>query len=153
MSMTAKEAAAPHLQEAILVVDDDPLQHALLNGYLKDRQVTHAHSPSEALSILQREDIEVVLLDLYMPGMDGVELLRRVKRANGIAQVIVFTASEEIEDLLRALEAGANDFLLKPLDRRALIEALDNALTRINRWKATLMELFQRKKGIMHMER
>jgi CheY-like chemotaxis protein len=147
MTTTAEDLAISHPQDTILVVDDDPVQHALMNGYLRNRQVRHAHSPEEALSIMQREDIEVVLLDLYMPGMDGLEMLRRVKRTNGIAQVIVITASEEMEDLLRVLEAGANDFLLKPLDKQALDDALENALSRINRWKATLMELFQRKKG------
>jgi DNA-binding response OmpR family regulator len=147
MPTTAGGAPVPHPEDIILLVDDDPLQHALINGYLKDRQVRHAHTPGEALAILQQQDIEVVLLDFYLPEMDGLAMLRRIKKANGIAQVIVITASEEMEDIIRALEAGANDFLLKPLDKKALDDALENALSRIDRWKATLMELFQRKKA------
>jgi len=143
---STSEAASTHNQEPILVVDDDPVQHTLINSYLRHRQVSHAHSPGEALDILRQEDILVVIMDLYMPEMDGLELLRRIKRSNGIVQVIVITASEEMEDLLKALEAGANDFLLKPLDKQALDRALENALARISRWKSTLMELFQRKK-------
>ena len=145
--MTATTEGVPrHSQEPILVVDDDPVQHALIKNYLRHRRVSHAHSPGEALDILRQEDILVVIMDLYMPEMDGLELLRRIKRSNGIVQVIVITASEEMEDLLKALAAGANDFLLKPLDKQALDRALENALARISRWKSTLMELFQRKK-------
>ena len=86
-----------------------------------------------------------------MPEMDGMEMLRRVKRHNGIVQVMVITASGETDDLLKALEARANDFLLKPLDKRSLEDALENALARITRWKSTLLELFQRKKRV-HQE-
>ena len=124
MAVTS-EGMAP---EPVLVVDDDPVQHALVGKYLQNRPVRHAYSAPEALHILQREDILLVILDLYMPEMDGMEMLRRVKRHNGIVQVMVVTASEEAEDLLRALEAGANDFLLKPLDKRSLEDALENAL-------------------------
>ena len=147
MAVTSEGTAAGLTPEPVLLVDDDPVQHALVGKYLQDRPVRHAYSASEALHILQQEDILLVILDLYMPEMDGMEMLRRVKRHNGIVQVMVVTASEAAEDLLRALEAGANDFLLKPLDKRSLEDALENALARINRWKSTLMELFQRKRG------
>jgi CheY-like chemotaxis protein len=151
--MTATSDGVDRLQqEPILVVDDDPVQHTLIKSYLRHRQVSHAHSPGEALEILRRQDILVVVMDLYMPGMDGLKLLRLIKRANGIVQVIVITASEEMEDLLKALEAGANDFLLKPLDKKTLEGALENAQARISRWKSTLMELFHRKKeGLKEM--
>jgi CheY-like chemotaxis protein len=151
MAVTSEGTAAGLAPEPVLVVDDDPVQHALVGKYLQNWPVRHAYSAPEALHILQREDILLVILDLYMPEMDGMEMLRRVKRHNGIVQVMVVTASEEAEDLLRALEAGANDFLLKPLDKRSLEDALENALARINRWKCTLLELFQRKKRV-HQE-
>ena len=151
MAVTSEGTAAGLAPEPVLLVDDDPVQHALVGKYLQNRPVRHAYSASEALHILQQEDILLVILDLYMPEMDGMEMLRRVKRHNGIVQVMVVTASEEAEDLLRALEAGANDFLLKPLDKRSLEDALENALARINRWKCTLLELFQRKKRV-HQE-
>jgi CheY-like chemotaxis protein len=149
--MTAVQQGMAHgFQEPILVVDDDPVQHALMKSFLKNRLAIHAHSASEALAILQREEVLVVILDLYMPEMDGLEMLRRIKRHNGIVQVIVVTASEETGDLMGALEAGANDFLLKPLTRQALENALENALARISRWKLTLLELFHRKKEARH---
>lgn len=105
-----------------------------------------ADSAAEALNILKLEGILVVVADLYMPGMDGLELLRRIKKASGLVQVIVITASEQMEDLISALEDGANDFLLKPLDKQALEDVLEDTLARLRRWKDTLMELFQRKK-------
>ena len=148
---TVSEGAALHNpQEPILVVDDDPVQHALIKSYLRDWQVTYANSAAEALNILKLQGILLVVADLYMPGMDGLELLRRIKRSNGIVQVIVITASDRMEDLISALEAGGNDFLLKPLDKQALEDALENAQARIHRWKHTLMDLFQRKKGAIN---
>jgi FixJ family two-component response regulator len=72
-------------------------------------------------------------------------LLRRIKQSNGLVQVIVITASEQMEDLIGALEAGAHDFLLKPLERQDLEDALENALARLDRWKRTLMALFHNK--------
>lgn len=102
---------------------------------------------------MKLESILVVVADLYMPGMDGLELLRRIKQANGIVQVIVITASERMEDLVSALEAGANDFLLKPLDKQALEDVLESALARIQRWKGTFMQLLQRKKEVKNTGR
>jgi CheY-like chemotaxis protein len=148
MTATSADTSLDPAREIILVVDDDPVQHALLGNYLKDWPVRHAYSAREALNILQQEDILLVILDLYMPEMDGLEMLRLVKRHNGIVQAIIITASDNTDDLLWALEAGANDFLLKPINKAALEDALANALSRINRWKDTLVELFQRKKKI-----
>ncbi len=133
-------------QEPILVVDDDPVQYTLIQNFLRDWRVIFADSAAEALNILKLEGILVVVADLYMPGMDGLELLRRIKQANGLVQVIVITASEQMADLISALEAGANDFLLKPLDKQALEDVLEDTLARLRRWRDTLMELFQRKK-------
>jgi two-component system response regulator AtoC len=134
-------------QDPILVVDDDPVQHVLIKGFLRNWQVIFASSALEALKILTNQDILLVVTDLHMPGMDGMDLLRRIKQHNGTVQVIVITASEQTEDLVDALRAGANDFLLKPLERQALEEVLENALTRINRWKQSLMTLFNKKIG------
>jgi DNA-binding response OmpR family regulator len=149
MTATSADTSMAPSPDIILVVDDDPVQHTLLGKYLEDRPVRHAYSAREALGILSQEDILLVILDLYMPEMTGLDMLRLIKRHNGIVQVIIITASEDTEDLLRALEAGADDFLLKPLNKIALDEALENALSRIHRWKKNLVELFQRKKRIL----
>jgi CheY-like chemotaxis protein len=148
MAIVTKGTALHNPQEPILVVDDDPVQHALMKTYLRDWQASYAYSAAEALNILKLEGNLLVVADLYMPEMDGLEFLRRIKQANGIVQVIVITASEQMEDLVRALEAGANDFLLKPLNKQALEDALENALSRIQRWKDTLMEMFHWKKEV-----
>jgi CheY-like chemotaxis protein len=146
MTTVPEGVACRNPQEPILVVDDDPVQYALIKNFLRDWRVIFADSAAEALNILKLEGILVVVADLYMPGMDGLELLRRIKQANGLVQVIVITASEQMEDLISALEAGANDFLLKPLDKQTLEDVLESTLARIQRWKDTLMDLFQRKK-------
>ncbi len=146
MTTVPEGVACRNPQEPILVVDDDPVQYTLIQNFLRDWRVIFADSAAEALNILKLEGILVVVADLYMPGMDGLELLRRIKQANGLVQVIVITASEQMADLISALEAGANDFLLKPLDKQALEDVLEDTLARLRRWRDTLMELFQRKK-------
>ncbi len=147
MAITPEGTGPRDLQEPILVVDDDPMQHALIKHYLPNRRVTCARSATEALKILGQEGNLVVIADLYMPEMDGLEMLRHIKHSSGFVQVIVMTASEKTEDLISALKAGANDFLLKPLEKQPLEDALENALSRIHRWKCLLVELFTRKRG------
>ncbi len=128
----------------VLVVDDDPQSLQFVQLLLEKRgfTVTCAHSAEDALEIVNREDILVVMTDIYMPGMNGIELLREIKKARGIIQVIMVTASDDLELLLKALEGGADDFLLKPLDHERIAEALEAASARVTRWRNTMRELF-----------
>ncbi len=108
---------------AILVVDDDPRNRALLRGYLRSRySVLEAGSGAEALELVAREPVDLVLLDVMMPGMSGFEVCREVKkRPDGEAPpVLMLTALSEQEDRNAGLQAGADDFLSKPIDRQEL---------------------------------
>jgi two-component system cell cycle response regulator len=114
----------------VLVVDDVDANVKLLEARLTADyfEVITAHSGPEALQICARERADVVLLDVMMPGMDGFEVCRRLKaepRSQHIP-VIMVTALDQPSDRVKGLEAGADDFLTKPVDDLALITRVKN---------------------------
>ena len=131
----------------VLVVDDDPAQRRILEETIKrlGYETRSAHSGEQALQILESADcggISLVLLDLVMPGMDGMALLELIAGRPSVPPVIVQTAHGSIDTAISAMRAGAVDFVVKPasperLDvsiRSALkIEALQGEITRIKK--------------------
>ena len=114
----------------VLVVDDILANVKLLEARLSAEyfEVLTAFSGREALDILARERVDVVLLDVMMPGMDGFEVCRRIKQIPRLAHlpVIMVTALDQPSDKVQGLEAGADDFLTKPVDDIALITRVKN---------------------------
>lgn len=112
----------------ILIVDDHPVVRAGLASMLGTqaglRVIGSAAGGEEALRMLQRETIDVVLLDLRMPGMNGIEMLRALGRAPSSPRVIVLTSFETDEDIYRAVQAGAQGYLLKDTPQEEMIEAI-----------------------------
>lgn len=114
----------------VLIVDDILANVKLLEARLQAEyfEVLTAFSGAEALEICARERVDVVLLDVMMPGMDGFEVCRRLK-AEPTSQdvpVVMVTALDQPSDKLQGLEAGADDFLTKPVDEIALITRVKN---------------------------
>lgn len=109
----------------ILVVDDIPANVKLLEARLKAEyfQVLSAYSGMDALDICANDRVDVVLLDVMMPGIDGFEVCRRLKRAPETQHipVVMVTALDQPSDKVQGLECGADDFLTKPVDDIALI--------------------------------
>lgn len=130
-----------------LFVDDEPLAHKVIKKNLGDWDITSAFSGQEAIEILETNPIQLVVTDIGMPGMNGIELLQEIKKKNPIIQVIIVSASEDLSDLIRILEAGANDFLLKPLKKNELEDALFNTVSKIRRWKKTMQKIFIHKRN------
>src|SRR6476620_1496740 len=114
----------------VLVVDDIPANVKLLEARLSAEYfaVLTASSPLDALAIVQSEHVDVVLLDVMMPGMDGFEVCRRIKSSPKTMHVpvIMVSALDQPADKVRGLEAGADDFLTKPVDDIALITRVRN---------------------------
>ena len=128
------------LHATVLAVDDQPTNLKLLDAVLTPRghRVLTAQSGAEALSLLETEDVDIVLLDILMPEMDGHEVCRRIRSdpATEFLPVVMITASGS-EQRLTALEAGADDFVTKPFDKSELLARVAS-LTRIKRYHDTI---------------
>src|SRR5215212_9662959 len=126
----------------VLIVDDDLTARetlvAMLEGEHYDLQL--AKDGTQALQMLEQIQPDLILLDVMMPGMDGYEFCRRVRSTPQFAEVpiIMLTALDDRESLVRGIESGADDFLSKPADRRELTARV-RTITRLNRYR-TLME-------------
>src|SRR6266849_3266800 len=109
----------------VLVVDDGVANRELVQAYLAglDCDVRVAEDGSSALAQIKAEPPDLVLLDVQMPGMDGYEVCRRIKAGprGRLLPVVMITALNQTDDRVRALEAGADDFLAKPLERVELV--------------------------------
>jgi adenylate cyclase len=124
----------------VLVVDDQPPNIRLLDAILTPRgyDVRAAASGEEALKVIGRDDIDLVLLDILMPGMDGYEVCRRIRQQAETAYlpVVMVTASGD-EQKVKALEAGADDFLTKPINQSELLARVAS-LARIKQYQDTI---------------
>jgi len=119
------------MAKTVLVVDDDPTQRRLAQAVLEREgyAVVHAESGGEAIDRLTRGGgADVVLLDMVMPGMSGMEALAEIRTAGVTTPVIVLTASGGVDAVVRAMQAGAQDFFVKPVSAERLLVGVSNAL-------------------------
>jgi two-component system nitrogen regulation response regulator NtrX len=114
----------------LLIVDDEPSILQSLGGLLSDEgfAVTTAANGYEALKMIEAESPDLVLLDIWMPGIDGIETLKEIKEENPNIQVIIITGHGTIETAVRATKLGAYDLIEKPLSIDKVIVAINNAL-------------------------
>jgi DNA-binding NtrC family response regulator len=115
----------------VLVLDDEKRQQDILALILRDAgyQVTTTGSPTQALQHVQSGDCDVVLTDLRMPGMDGIEFLQSAKKLRPEQIIIVITAHGAVPSAVEAMKKGAFHYLTKPLNRDELFLVLERALT------------------------
>ncbi|MDV2496227.1 MAG: response regulator [bacterium] len=106
------------MSNKVLVVDDEPSVCRALRSFLVDKgyDVVEAHDGDQALSAYSSEKPKVVLLDIRMPGKDGLETLRELKAIDPEASVIMVTAVYEEEVALQAMANGAFEYVTKPID-------------------------------------
>lgn len=125
-------AAATHEQSFVLVVDDDHANAALFEQLLSRRgfRVIIAHSSKEALETLQSTRPDIILMDIQMPEVDGLETIRRIRSQQSVRDIpiIAFTALAMAEDKERCLKAGANAYLSKPVPLSKLVETIQQCL-------------------------
>ena len=114
----------------ILIVDDEESILHSLSGLLLDEgfEVISANNGYEALKIIDAESPDLVLLDIWMPGIDGIETLQEIKKDNPFIQVIIITGHGTIETAVKATKLGAYDLIEKPLSIDKIIVAINNAL-------------------------
>ena len=116
----------------ILVVDDDPKLRDLLRRYLTESQfeVSLAQDGASMNRLLLREPFDLIILDLMMPGEDGLAIVRRLRGANDSTPVIMLTAKGDDVDRIVGLEMGADDYLPKPFNPRELLARINAVLRR-----------------------
>src|SRR5262245_59139085 len=116
--------------ERILVVDDEPGVRTALEGILRDEgfDVATAASGEEGLERLARGEIDAVLLDVWLPGMDGIETLMELRERGVDAEVVMISGHGTIDTAVRATKLGAFDFVEKPLSLEKTLLVLRNAL-------------------------
>jgi two-component system, NtrC family, response regulator AtoC len=117
-------------QKRILAVDDEPNMRRLLEISLRQAgyQASSAANGREALEILKAEQIDLVVSDLHMPGMSGLELLKNIRLENEAIPFIMVTAQGEINTAVEAMKLGAADYILRPFDLEVLEVAIAKAL-------------------------
>ncbi len=105
-------------KNTILIVDDEKAQRETLSGYLKKKAITvlTAGNGKAALQIIKDQLIDIILTDIRMPEITGLELLRQVKKINPEISVVMITAFGRVEDAVEAIKVGAEDYIQKPID-------------------------------------
>lgn len=130
MQKTETVLAQEKAEKSILIVDDEAIIRDLCIRALKGYRVLEARNGEDALAVFAKGGVDVILTDVMMPGMDGIELLRRLKEIEPTIVVIVMTGFAEKDVILNALKADADDFISKPVNLLQLKTAVDKALVK-----------------------
>lgn len=114
----------------LLVVEDEDALRKLIKSELEEEGyfVGDAESGERALEELAKDNYGVVILDIRMPGMDGMEVLRIIRQKNLAEKVIMLTAVDELKIARESLQLGANDFLTKPYSFKNLLTCIDRVM-------------------------
>jgi len=114
---------------SVLLVDDEKDFLEVLAKRLRKRKLSLvvANNGEEAIGAIHSAHIDVVVLDMRMPGLDGLQTLREIKRINPVVEVIMLTGHANVETAVKGMELGAFDYLLKPVDIDELLYKLQDA--------------------------
>jgi DNA-binding NtrC family response regulator len=118
-----------HKPRRILIVDDDPGQRSLLDSFLRSQgfETVVASSGEQALEILGRQQVNMMISDVRMPGLTGLETLRRARLENAVLPVLLVTAYADIREAVGAMRDGALNYLAKPIDLDELLATVQQA--------------------------
>ena len=127
----------------ILIVDDELEICKVLKKYLEiesEYNVEFETNPVDALERIKRGGFHIVLSDIMMPGLDGIELLREIKKVDGLVQVIMMTAYSTVDKVIACLEIGAADYIMKPFgDIAEVKEIIDQVASKLKRWREVVV--------------
>jgi len=126
----------------ILVVDDDKNMTLILSEILKElgHEVATAHTAETAMELIESEEFYIVISDLQLPGMSGIDLLRFVKGFNNLIQVFIMTAHSNRQRVIECLKAGATDYFEKPFNTEDIIISVQAAIHRVHKWAKLVMD-------------
>ncbi|MEF3191526.1 MAG: response regulator [Campylobacterales bacterium] len=113
----------------ILYVEDEPDIAGTLINFLRRRfgRVLYAPNGAEGLSLFKSESVDLILTDIQMPVMNGLEMIRQIRESDENIPVVITTAFNEVEYLLKAIDVGVDKYLKKPIDRDELLKVLSKA--------------------------
>ena len=128
--MTGRRAPAPHSEASVLVVDDDHSQRTLLQSFLSAHgfRVCSAESAEDALELIESESVALVVTDVRMAGLSGLDMLHVLRERQLELPVLLVTAYADIRDAVGAMRDGAVNYLEKPIDLDELLGSVRNAL-------------------------
>ena len=131
----------------VLVVDDEDDFREVTTKRLTKRglKVWDAESGAKALEIIEESRIDVVLLDVKMPGMDGIETLRHIRNLKPLVEVVLLTGHASVDSGIEGMKLGAFDYLMKPIELEPLLEKLADAYEK-KRLREQKIEMAQMKK-------
>ncbi|HJP19570.1 MAG TPA: response regulator [Nitrospinota bacterium] len=125
-------------EPAVIIVDDSPLQRKVLASQIQkitDWKVIEVEDPVECLNILKGKNIPLVITDVNMPKMDGLELLQEILSLKKGVQVVVMSTGTTVSNCVSCFRHGATDFLPKPVVKSDLQNVFNNVLARLERWE------------------
>lgn len=119
------------MPEKLLIVDDEPDMLKLLSMIIKEKtsyEVVTTNNPLEALEFAKKDNFDLVIADLKMPGLDGIELLDAIKRVDENIPFIIITAYGTVESATEAIQKGGFDFISKPFRKEQILFTIDKAI-------------------------
>ncbi|QNU66132.1 response regulator [Ruminiclostridium herbifermentans] len=128
----------------VLIVDDEEgIVAALKNNLaLEGYMIDNALNAEDAYLKIKKDKYHIVLADIEMPEMDGIELLKQIKSYDALTQVIMMTGSSTMDKILRSLEFGANDYILKPfISVDYVIQIIDYSIQKLERWRDSIVQV------------
>lgn len=125
------------MEQKLLIVDDEKMIRDMLEkAFMREGYaVLTAESAEDALSLLEKEKIKVMFLDLKLPGMNGMELCRLIRNENPMAIIYAVTGYASLFELSDCRDVGFEDYFTKPVDLKTLFKAASDAFDKIERWE------------------
>lgn len=139
------------MPERILAVDDEPDMLKLLRMIIREKtpyEIVTTNNPLEALELAKQGGFDLVIADLKMPGLDGIELLEAIKKVDEDIPVIIITAYGMAESAAESMQKGGFDFITKPFKKEQILFTIDKALRFLRLQRENRMLREQLKKGI-----
>ncbi len=119
------------MPEKLLIVDDEPDMLKLLSTIIREKtpyEVITTNTPAEAVEMARQGGFDLVIADLKMPGLDGIELLTSIKAIDEDLPVIIITAYSTMESAIETMQKGGFDFITKPFTKEQILFTIDKAL-------------------------
>ena len=123
------ENSGAALRSRVLVAEDNPSNYKLVEVLLRrDYDLVHAVNGAEAVELFRTQGADLVLMDITMPNMDGLQALKKIREGDPNAKVVMCTAMGQESMVVDAIKSGARDFVVKPFDAQRIVKTVNDIL-------------------------